>query len=172
METFETIGEIRNEREPRPSFLTVLCVLSFIFIGFSLLFGLIGISQGPQSEEQMIDQKIELAKAADEMRTLDMESFAVMMEKISRMSVSINANFYSSSILSLIIMGLGLFGVIKMWKGFKLGFHLYIGYSLLTIVQVYFFVSPTDIPTFVVVWNLLISALFVLMYSRNLKWLS
>lgn len=172
METFESIDEISTGREPRPSFLTVLCVLSFIFIGFSILFGLFGLAQGPMSEDKMIEMKVELTKSADEMRSLDMEGFAGMMEKISRMSESINANFYSSSILSLIIMGLGLFGVIKMWKGFKIGFHLYIGYSLLTIIQVYFFVSPADIPTFIVVWNLLFSALFIFMYSRNLKWLS
>lgn len=172
METFESIDEITQGREPRPNFLTVLCVLSFVFLGLSLAIGLFGLSQGPLSDGQMLEQKVELTKSVDEMRALNMESFAVMMEKISRMSESINENFYASSILSILVMGLGLFGVIKMWKGFKIGFHLYIAYSLLTVVQIYFFASPADIPTFVVVWNLVISGLFVLLYSRNLKWLS
>lgn len=172
METFESIDEISKGREPRPTFLTVLCVLSFIFIGFFLIIGLLGLAQGPISPEKMIDLKVEFTTSADEMRSLDMESFAVGMEKLSRMSESRNSNFYAYSIVSLVVLGIGLFGVFKMWKGFKIGFHLYIAYSLLTIVQDYFFVSPADIPTFFVIWNLLISALFVLMYSRNLKWLS
>jgi hypothetical protein len=171
MDTFESIDNQEPKIEPRPSFLTVLCVLSFIFIGFSLAFGLMGLSQGPLSAEQMVEQKVELTKSVDEMRSLDLESFAVMMEKIQRMSESINASFYASSILSLLVIGLGLYGVIQMWKGKKFGFHLYIGYSLLSIIQIYFFVAPIDIPSFVVTWNLIVSALFVFMYARNLKWL-
>lgn len=172
METFESIDNLTPQKEPRPSFLTVLCILSFIFIGFSLVFGIIGVLNGPLSSDQITEQKVELTKSADEMRSLDMESFAVMMEQIQRMSESLNANFYASSILSVVVIVLGFMGVLQMWKGKKLGFHLYIGYSLLSIMQIYFFVSPADIPSFVVIWNLIISAIFVFMYSRNLKWLS
>lgn len=172
METFESIDNPNSQKAPRPTFLTVLCILSFIFIGFSFAFGLVGLFGGPLSEEQMLEQKVELTKSADEMRSLEMDSFAEMMEKIQRMSESINANFYASSILQVLVMGLGLYGVLLMWKGKKLGFHLYIAYSLLSIIQIYFFVSPADIPSFVVIWNLIISAIFVFMYSRNLKWLA
>lgn len=172
METFESIDNPTSHKAPRPTFLTVLCILSFIFIGFSFAFGLVGLFGGPLSEEQMLEQKVELTKSADEMRSLEMDSFAEMMEKIQRMSESINTNFYASSILQVLVMGLGLYGVLLMWKGKKLGFHLYIAYSLLSIIQIYFFVSPSDIPSFVVIWNLIISAIFVFMYSRNLKWLS
>jgi hypothetical protein len=100
-----------------------------------------------------------------------MESFAMMMEQIGRMTVSINDNFYANGILSIVVMVTGLIGVIKMMQGNKLGFHLYIIYSLCSIGQLYIFVSPADIPSFVVIWNLVISGVFVLMYSRNLKWL-
>lgn len=172
METFESIDEISMKKEPRPNFLTVLCVLSFVFIGFSLVFGLFSLTKGPLSEDQMIAQKVIFLEQADEMRANDLEGFAVMMEKISHMTESLNSNFYANSILSVFIMVLGLFGVIRMWNGFKIGFHLYIAYSLLTIIQLYFFVSPEYIPTFIVIWNLVISGLFVLMYSINLKWLT
>jgi hypothetical protein len=172
MENFDTIDNSGNQKQPRPSFLTVLCILSYIWIGFTILFGLLGIASGPMNEEEILTQKVELAKSVDEMRSLDMESLAVMMEKIQRMSESVNANFYASSIVSMLVIGLGLVGVLQMWKGKRLGFHLYIGYSLLTIMQLYFFVSPADIPSIVVIWNLIISAVFVILYSRNLKWLS
>lgn len=172
METIESIDNQPSGKETRPTFLTVLCVLSFVFIGLSLLFGLIGLAGGPLSEEQLLESTVQLTKSADEMRSLDMESFAVMMEQISRMSVSINNNFYANGLVSIVVIVTGLFGVIQMMKGNKLGFHLYIIYSLLSIGQLYIFVSPADIPSIVVIWNLVISGIFVLMYSRNLKWLN
>lgn len=170
-ESFELDQTTENQNK-RPQFLKVLCILSFIFIGISLIGGLIGLFGGKTSEEEMINQKVEMVKAADEMKSVGMDGMAEMFEKIQRMSESINDNFYLVSSVSIVVMGLGLFGVLKMWNGFRLGFHLYIGYSLLSIIQIYFFVSPTDIPTFVVVWNLLFSGLFVFLYSRNLKWMT
>ncbi len=171
METIESIENQPSQKEPRPSFLTVLSILSFIFIGFSILFGLFGIATGPMNADQLLESSVQISKSADEMRSLDMESFAVMMEQIGRMTVSINNHFYVNGILSLVVMITGLIGVIKMMQGHKIGFHLYIIYSLITIGQLYIFVSPADIPSFVVIWNLVISGIFVLMYSRNLKWL-
>jgi hypothetical protein len=70
------------------------------------------------------------------------------------------------------VLLIGLLGALMMWQAKKLGFHLYIGYSLLAIIQIYFFVSPSDVPSFVVIWGLLMSVLFVFMYSRNLKWMT
>jgi hypothetical protein len=35
----------------------------------------------------------------------------------------------------------------------------------------YLIVSPVDVPTAVVVVNLIISGLFIFLYSRNLAWL-
>ena len=156
----------------RPTFLTVLCILSFVWIGISTIGGLATTLGGPASEEEMLQAKVDLVKSADEMRTLGMDGFAEMFEKIQRMAESTNANFYAVSIISIIVLLTGLYGVILMWKGRKLGFHLYIVYNLLTIIQLYFFVSPADIPSFVVIWNSILSGIFVLMYSRNLKWLS
>ena len=48
--------EIDNigEDEKRPSFLTAICVLSFITIGSNLIFGFIGLFSGPQSDEELL----------------------------------------------------------------------------------------------------------------------
>ena len=174
METFEPVDEIitqGKQKEPRPSFLTTLCVLSYIFIGISLLVGLNGLFQGPLSQEEMLQQKVEMTKTVDEMKSMEMDDFSRMMEQLQRMYVAINEHFYTYSMISLVVMGLGLYGVITMWKGRKTGFHFYIIYCILSIVQLYFVVSPADIPSMVVVWNLIISTIFVLLYARNLKWM-
>lgn len=166
------IDQHTEKEAPRPSFLTVLCILSYVFIGFSLLFGLIGLVKGPESEEEMLNAKVELFKAVDDMRSMNMDGMADMFEKIQRMSESMNANFYGVAAVSISVLLIGLFGVLRMWKGHRMGFHIYIVYSLLSVVQLYLFVSSKDIPTFVIIWNLIISGLFIFMYSRNLKWMT
>ena len=94
-----------------------------------------------------------------------------LQEKIQRMSVEVNDNFYFVSAFGLILTILGLYSALKMWKGSKIGFHLYIIYNLLSIGGIYLYVTPANIPTVFVVFNVVLSGIFILMYLRNLKWL-
>jgi hypothetical protein len=169
MESQDNIHSVENHPIKRPNFLTVLCILSFVYIGFSLFFSFLSLINGPMSEEQLLEQKVELSKSVDEMRSLEMESLAVLMEKITRMSEALNERFYESSLLSIAVFFIGLIGVLFLWKSRKVGIHLYIIYSLLSVLEVYFFVNPQDIPTVVIIWNFLFSGLFVFLYSRNFK---
>ena len=165
--------EIDNvgEDEKRPSFLTAICVLSFITIGSNLIFGFIGLFSGPQSDEELLQAKVDLAKTSSELKTAGLESWVDVLDQLDRMTLEINDSFYLASILGLIVALIGLFGVLKMWQGMKMGFHLYIIYSLISVVSVYLYVSPANIPSFVIIFNLLISGLFIFMYSRNLHWM-
>lgn len=169
-EDFEV--ESYEERPKRPGFLTTLCILSFISIGIGILSGLANLAMGPTSDEQMKEMRVELTTQTEEMKDMGMDSFANILEQIQSMTEEMNSSFYLATSLNLIIVLLGLFAVIKMMKGFKLGFHLYIVYCLLGICSLYTYVSPGNIPTFLIVVNLIFSGLFVLLYSRNLKWMT
>lgn len=172
METYEPVMDNTTEKEPRPSFLTVLCILSFISIGLALSSGFMGLISGPMGEEMVLEQKMQWAKMADELRSVGADGFVRIIDQFSRMIDSLNANHYGNSIVTIIVRLIGIVGVIFMWQGKKNGFHLYIIYSILAVVQLYFFVAPADIPTIMIVVNLVIAGLFVFLYSRNLKWLS
>ncbi len=156
----------------RPTFLTVLCILTLINAGLSMISSFISVLHGPISEDEMMEQRVQFLKLSDEMRTMDMSRLAEMMEQIQRLSEASNAYFYLSTVISMGILSLGIAGAILMLRGRKLGFHLYIGYSLLAVLQLYFFASPADIPTIAVVFGLLFSGLFIFLYSRNLHWLN
>ena len=160
-----------EKRGPRPASLKVLCVLSLITIGSSLFNNLSSLFFGPKSAEEMLESKVALTESIMELKEKGMTSFVQMLEKIEIMAEQINENIYSASITSLITLLLGLFGVIKMWQGSKVGFHYYIGYCLLSILGLYIYVSPENIPTTVLFWNLILSAFFIFLYSRNLKWM-
>lgn len=163
--------DLNNQRNPRPTGLKVLCILSWIYIGFSLISSAIGLMSGKADEEEMLQMKVEMTKSISQMKDMGMTSFAEMMNKIQMMAEITNENQLAIGLTGLAILILGLYGVIAMWQGKKIGFHLYVIYSILAIVQIYFFVSPSIVPTFIVVWNVLFSGLFILLYSKHLKWM-
>lgn len=169
---FENQIDNFQEKEERPSFLKVLCILSWISTGIALISGFFNLISGPFSEEQMLEQKVQMMKSIDELRTMGADQFVDILERIQRMSEAMNAHFYYSQIVTLIVVGIGAFGVWKMWNKSKLGFHLYIIYSLLSVLTVYLFVAAADVPSIVVIINLIVSGIFILMYSRNLKWMN
>jgi hypothetical protein len=107
----------------------------------------------------------------DELKTLELDSMAAMIEKLNAITVSLNNQFYAVAFTTICILSIGLTGALMMWFRKKIGFHLYISYSLLVAVQLYFFVAPAAVPTVILVWNILISGLFVFLYSRHIGWL-
>ena len=169
------MGEIDDfdieKKEKRPVFLTVLCILSFVWLGFGVLDSFGDLGSGPSSKEDMKAAKVELAKSISELKKNGMESWVPTMQKLGRMAEDLNQNHYLATIITFLITLAGIYAVYLMMKGAKLGFHMYIVYSLLSIGSIYLFVNPSNVPTFIVMTNVVISGLFIFMYSRNLKWL-
>jgi|TARA_R110000737_G_scaffold350964_1_gene391640 hypothetical protein len=159
------------EQKERPQGLLVLCILSWVFIGFSLMTNLLTFFRGPISAEAMDDRKADMLGLINEAQNSGMGSFAEMFTQIQHMIEVYNANHYSFYGVTLLILGVGLLGVIWMFLGKKQGFHVYIGYSILSVVQIYLFLSPAEIPSAITIFGVIISTLFIFLYSRNLSWM-
>ncbi len=163
---------IREETPTRrPVFLLVLCILSLVWMGSGFMFGSASLAAGPSSEKQMAEATAEFDKSIQDMKDQNMDSWVPMFIKFKRMTIESNRKFYPMQTTSLLIFVIGIFSVIWMLRRKKLGFHLYIIYSLLGLLQYYFFLSPAMIPTPLVVFNLVLSGIFISMYAANLKWL-
>jgi hypothetical protein len=158
-------------QEERPTFLLVLCILSWISIGLGIILGLPRLFSGPLSAEKMKESRVEMLTMMNEMRENGLDGFAEIFEKIQHMTEVFNQHHYAVHTLTFIILLVGLSGVWFMYQGKKLGFHVYIIYSILGIAHVYFFLSPSQVPSILTIWGVLISTAFILMYSRNLHWL-
>lgn len=165
-------NELTQQEEKRPTFLVVLCILTFINTGLNILTSLVQLISGPTSEEQLLQEKVELTKAANEMKDTGMDALANMMEQLQAMTADIQANFYIAMTVALVAPLIGLFGALKMWKGQRLGFHLYIIYNLIAVGGIYLYVSPQNIPSLSIIFGLLLSGVFIFMYSRNLQWMN
>lgn len=158
-------------RAKRPGFLTVLCILSFVSMGYSVLTNISGLASGPSSKEEMTVAKVELSKSIQELKAQGMDDFVPVIQKIARMGDQLNDNHYGISTVSLLVSLFGAYGVYLMFRGAKLGFHIYIIHCLLAVLTVYFFVSFANVPMFFPLIGFSFSGLFIFMYSRNLKWM-
>lgn len=171
MDTLESGFSEDDRPKKRPVFLLVLCILTFVSTGISFFAPLIMLIRGQRSQAAMDEETNILLKAADQMRESGLDAFAKYYEKTADMNIQLNQNVYGYAGLILVSILVGALGAVMMLKGKKLGFHLYIGYSLLVMVTPYFFASTEVIPMLNTIIGAIFSLLFIFMYSRNLNWL-
>ena len=74
-------------------------------------------------------------------------------------------------VVNIVIAMLGAASGYFMLKRNHLGFHGYIVYNLLASGSLYFFVSPSLIPSVILIFNLVVSLVFVLLYAKHLSWM-
>ncbi len=161
----------RIQKPKRPTFLLVLCILSFIYIGLSWISTLASIISGPLNDGQLNVQRVEIAKALEPLKNSGESSIAETLNTLIRMTEGINENFYAFNLVYIVVIALGFISVLFMFQGKKLGFHLYIGYGLFNILRYYLFLPAADIISFLIVWELFFASLFTILYSRNLHWM-
>ena len=165
--------EVLEEHEDnrRPPMLLVLSILSLISIGLSFILTLFQLVSGPMDEDQIMEQRVEMAKVKSDMRRTGMTQFVSFYDKLEAMTEETNDRFYLSSSVTLLTYLIGLFGVIFMLRRRKLGFHMYIVYSLLAIGGMLLYVSPENIPIVLPIVSVILSGLFIFLYSRTLHWM-
>lgn len=157
--------------EKRPKFLTVLCILSFISVGFSLLGNFSALISGPLSLDELEKVMAESMKLVVRLQDAGNTELSKTLELVLRTQEHINANFYIHNLVTLIGLVTGFMGVFFMFKGRKNGFHFYIVYNIISIVGIYLSVPASEVPTLMIVSNMIFSAIFILLYSRNLSWM-
>ncbi len=102
-----------NEAGKRPTFLTVLCILSFIFSGIGLI-GLIILLIGMGAMSSLA------SAAVDAGGTYTGPSIGLT---------------WAYLIIGFLTTLIGLFGVIKMWKLQKVGFYIYTACVVISIIM-------------------------------------
>ncbi|MDH4471921.1 MAG: hypothetical protein QE487_04890 [Fluviicola sp.] len=167
MDIFEEV----EPRKKRPVFLTVLGILTFVNSGYLLLGSLLSFMRGPLTNDEIENAVAQGMKSINQARTEGMNGFADTMEKmLNTIHFANDAHVVSTSIDTLVAI-LAIVGAIMMFRGQKLGFHLYIMGCLLRISSFYFYIPAAEVSGLMVGYFTFTSGLFIFMYSRNLKWL-
>lgn len=113
-----------QQTNQRPTFLTVLCILTFIGSGLGLLFGLIGLFA------------------------------AGALESLTQyLPVGVDSGLLKSIIL-LVLMAASLYGAIQMWNLKKLGFYIYAGANVVLLVLGFSIWSLIFTTLFIVLYGL------------------
>ena len=165
---------IENDMQPTraPRFLLTLVILTLLNTGLALLGGILSFLAGKPSEKEILESKVQMARSIVELRKLKMDDFVDVFTKMEAINDAMYANFIMFNVLGVFIALIGAASAFMMLKRMKLGFHAYIVYSFLSILSVYAFVAPVNVPSILILTNAILAGLFVFLYSRNLKWLT
>jgi hypothetical protein len=163
----------QTEQNPkRPVLLTVLCILTFISTGGTLLVTLPSILMGQPSPEQIENTYNLSIQGADEMRDRQVTFMADFLEQAAEVAAYQQHHFWTVMSLNVLIFAIGLIGAIFMIRRRKLGFHLYIIYCLTSIGSIFLTAPSHMISMASVIMGLVFSGVFIFLYSRNLKWMT
>lgn len=167
---YQEIEEFQGETK-LPTFLKVLCILSFIYIGINLFTGIKGLISGPLSEIEL-NKMVEVSNSflPNGLNKIQKAEAAEMMYQKLKIK---NDKTYLDSTVTLWIYSLGFFGVLKMFKKRqKGGYYLYLVYSALSVFSI-FLIYPSSLITLEDIGMLfLISSIMVALYTVNLKHLT
>jgi hypothetical protein len=161
LEVFDD-GEFDNEvPRKRPAFITVLAILSWIYVAIGVLGALVNSFSSEEKQMQQIDEAIAIYDNMDEMPFLD-DSVAVLEASRDNLRITNLGN-----LIFLLIEGIAVFMMFNLKRN---GFWLYtlaqIGLvSLLIMVMPW----PNIISTLTVVFTLFLVLLFEILYAVNLK---
>ena len=135
-----------NETNNRPELLTVLCILTFIGSGTSLLANGVLYLMFDQLKELIEQQSV----------------FSLMGSDVDLSFLpDINSGFFLAQLL---IYALSLYGAVQMFQLRKIGFHLYAIAQIALLIIPKIFVPNLPFPFF----ELMVSAVFVYLYYKNL----
>lgn len=176
MENLESVldEEVQMNEQKRPTFLTVLCILTFIGSGFGILSALIGFTGINDIESSMRNAQMGAGDPVAQAILNDLDIAG--MQAIQNWA----------NILSLLASALCLSGALVMWRLKKFGFVLYVAGHAATIFGSYIALGLMEkmaeimpvqavggvmqtMGAVVMVVTVLLSIGFIIMYGVNLK---
>lgn len=167
----EVIEEQYQEKKDRPPFLIVLLVLTtlnLISTLYSSVTGLLGGKPIVNKDEVLGDDFEEAMEelSAQEGGEEAIEFFDGIMNHLFYL---MNEGYYSNLILQLITLLVGVAAVVMLYKMKKLGFHLYLIYTLLGVFGVYLIMPAALVSGVMLFFFAFFGGLMVLLYAINFK---
>ena len=161
--------DLTIEKE-RPTFLTVLCIITFVISGFLLLYT---VFRTITYDEAIVIQTMEtqIAEMESSPELVDNAMAKSIADGLIRTSEEEIANYTLFTIISFLSLIMSLAGAYLMYHLKKTGFYLYTFSKLIALAPLFIYM----ITMVVGIWYVLIvffSAVFIFMYARNLKYLA
>ncbi len=157
--TFESLDDIRQQNQ-RPAFLKVLCILSWIYVGFGVLGGLINTLGSQDDQIRDLNNAKELYNEMFPELAYDLDPFIYAQQE--------NLKFENSiKFILLLIEGLAVF---MMFVQKRIGFWIYSGVQL-SFILLYISIYPfPNLFSYLTIFGISVPILiFSILYALNLK---
>ena len=152
--------------ENRSTTLKVLCILSWVYIGLSMISTTFEMAKGPVTPDIIEEQKSQML----EMYTEDqIEQMGGMLDDIFVFMEVSNEQFYAINTIGILTLLLGLLAVIMMFKMNRAGYYLYLTYTIAPIASAVYFFPGNFMSWVLIVFSLFFGALFAILYGLQLK---
>ncbi|MFT4603208.1 MAG: hypothetical protein ACI857_003396 [Arenicella sp.] len=157
--------------EKRGQTLKVLCILSWVWIGITVIMLLFSAVSGKKTDSQMMEERLEIMNAIPDGPGAEMS--VSMYEDILRMSEKSNEYFYELMGLNFLVILLGFTSVFMMFKLKKVGYYIYVLYSILPILVVGWSIGFSGFMAILTIgFSAIISITFLILYGNQLKRMS
>lgn len=152
----------------RPTLLTILCILSFLFGAYGLYSGF-STAFTDQPKKDLEESRIELEKQMADVQGPGAEMAQKMMDQALAMAEKQVENATPIGISGLLLSVISLLGVWMMWNLKKTGFWLYVLASVASLIVPIVFLGG-GLMTFLGVGFMgVIALIFIILYAVNLK---
>jgi hypothetical protein len=165
----EQIENTRSVKVQRPPTLVVLAILSWVSIGFKTIMTLIEFVGGPLTPDELLAEKAIMIEAMEpQSKVIGPE---LLKESIDMLEVS-NEHFWAMNFISLGILVLGFFAVLKMYNLKRSGFYLYLLYLVGPIAVWTTFYNSGFMSNIVIIYFAVFGLLFAILYGYQVKRMS
>lgn len=162
---------MNQDQQQKPLSFKILCSLSAVNILTGLYSAVLTLSNGKRSAFDLKEAQAERFNTVDDLQAQGMSDLAELTLKVGELEDYLNEFTFGLTIYQMLVLALGLVGVYFMFQLRKLGFQLYILYSILGIATSYFFAPASMVPLPITAVLVILSGLFIFFYSRFLKYM-
>lgn len=161
-----TMTDMNAPKGVRPTFLTVLCILSFIAGGWGVIGGIIGLASQPDTA----DLTAQMEQAMEGMDELGEDNpMAGLAQSMADQAVKAAEAARPMNMANIAIALISLIGVWQMWNLKKSGFYIYVLASLAGLAVPLVFLGGGLLALMSVGIGGFIAIVFIVLYALNLK---
>lgn len=153
--------------QKRPGFLSALCIIVFIFAGWSLISNLMDAMSPPDPEEI----EMGMTEAMDQIESLNSDLSEDMMEGIMHVMIRLVEETRPIALLKAFSAILALAGAFMIWKLKRQGFHLYVIGGLIWAFAPMIFVGANVVTWISAVVYGFVVLVFTIMFYLNRKYM-
>lgn len=163
--------EFAPEARQRPTLLTILCILSFLFGAYGLYSGF-STAFTDKPRQDLEESKVELEKQMSQVQGPGAEMAQSMMDQAMAMAEKQVENATPIGISGILLSALSLLGVWMMWNLRKTGFWLYLVATIAGLIVPIVFLGASLMTFLGVGFMGVIALIFIVLYAVNLKHMS